>query len=57
MVQDGKVFGILKHENVVSLLGVCLEEPHLCLMMEFARVGALSRMLGKRKIPSDVLIA
>jgi len=56
VLQEGKLFWLLKHENVVGLLGVCLEEPNLCLVMEYARGGALNRMLGGRKIRPDVLI-
>ena len=37
-------------------LGVCLEEPNLCLVMEFARGGPLNRALHGRKIRPDVLI-
>jgi mitogen-activated protein kinase kinase kinase 9 len=56
VLQEGKLFWLLKHKNVVGLLGVCLEEPNLCLVMEYARGGALNRMLGGRKIRPDVLI-
>ena len=38
-------------------MGVCLEEPNLCLVMEFARGGPLNRILSSgRKIRPDVLI-
>jgi hypothetical protein len=43
VLQEGKLFWLLKHKNVVGLLGVCLEEPNLCLVMEYARGGALNR--------------
>jgi len=56
VLQEGKLFWLLKHKNIVGLLGVCLEEPNLCLVMEYARGGALNRMLGGRKIRPDVLI-
>lgn len=56
VMAEGKLFWLLKHKNIVGLLGVCLEEPNLCLVMEYARGGALNRMLGGRKIRPDVLI-
>ena len=43
-------------QNIISLMGVCLEEPNLCLVMEFARGGPLNRILSGRKIRPDVLI-
>ena len=44
-------------QNIISLMGVCLEEPNLCLVMEFARGGPLNRILSSgRKIRPDVLI-
>ena len=43
VLQEGKLFWLLKHKNIVGLLGVCLEEPNLCLVMEYARGGALNR--------------
>ena len=43
VLQEGKLFWLLKHKNIVGLLGVCLEEPNLCLIMEYARGGALNK--------------
>ena len=45
-----------RSQNIISLMGVCLEEPNLCLVMEFARGGPLNRILSGRKIRPDVLI-
>lgn len=54
--QEGKLFWLLKHENIVQLEGVCLEMPNLCLVMEYARGGSLNRVLSGRKIRPDVLV-
>ncbi|GFQ64571.1 mitogen-activated protein kinase kinase kinase 9 [Trichonephila clavata] len=54
--QEAKLFWLLDHVNIVTLKGVCLEEPNLCLVMEFARGGPLNRVLSGRKIPPDVLV-
>jgi len=56
VLQEGKLFWLLKYTNIVGLVGVCLEEPNLCLIMEYARGGALNKILGGRKIRPDVLI-
>ena len=57
VLQEGRLFWLLKHQNIISLMGVCLEEPNLCLVMEFARGGPLNRVLSSgRKIRPDVLV-
>ena len=47
ILQEGRLFWLLKHENIISLHGICLEEPNMCLIMEYARGGPLNRILGK----------
>lgn len=54
--QEAKLFWLLKHENIVTLKGVCLEIPNLCLVMEYAKGGSLNRVLAGRKIRPDVLV-
>uniref|UniRef100_A0A3B4B7E1 Mitogen-activated protein kinase kinase kinase n=1 Tax=Periophthalmus magnuspinnatus TaxID=409849 RepID=A0A3B4B7E1_9GOBI len=39
--QEAKLFAMLSHPNIMALLGVCLQEPHLCLVMEYALVRRL----------------
>nr|XP_040582160.1 mitogen-activated protein kinase kinase kinase 9-like [Lepeophtheirus salmonis] len=56
VLQEGRLFWLLKHQNIVDLLGICLDEPNLCLIMEYARGGPLNRILSGRKIRPDVLI-
>lgn len=57
VLQEAKLFWTLKHENIVSLRGVCLQPPKFCLIMEYARGGSLNRILSSnRRIPPDVLI-
>ncbi|KAL7630481.1 UNVERIFIED_CONTAM: hypothetical protein RMT77_019348 [Armadillidium vulgare] len=48
--QEARLFWLLKHENIVQLKGVCLKEPNLCLVMEYARGGSLSRILQQRRV-------
>ncbi|KAL3183571.1 hypothetical protein MRX96_033679 [Rhipicephalus microplus] len=54
--QEAQLFWRLAHPNVVSLLGVCLEPPNLCLVMEYARGGPLNRVLAGRRVPPEVLV-
>lgn len=54
--KEAKLFLLLQHENIVSLVGVCLKQPNLCLIMEYARGGSLNRVLAGRKVRPDVLV-
>ena len=56
--KEAKLFSILRHRNIVGLYGVCLEEPNLCLVLEYARGGALAKILGTygRRIPPSILL-
>ncbi|EMP27261.1 Mitogen-activated protein kinase kinase kinase MLK4 [Chelonia mydas] len=49
--QEAKLFSMLKHPNIIELHGVCLREPNLCLVMEFARGGSLNRALAGAATP------
>ncbi|MED6266774.1 hypothetical protein CHARACLAT_005529, partial [Characodon lateralis] len=54
--QEAKLFSMLQHPNTIKLEGVCLEEPNLCLVMEYARGGTLNRALTGRRIPPHILV-
>ncbi|XP_065691515.2 mitogen-activated protein kinase kinase kinase 21 isoform X2 [Patagioenas fasciata] len=65
--QEAKLFSMLRHPNIIALHGVCLREPNLCLVMEFARGGSLNRALaaaapgagasrGGGRIPPHILV-
>lgn len=56
VIKEAKLFCVLQHENIVSLEGVCLQEPNLCLVLEYCRGGSLNRVLAGRKIRPDVLV-
>ncbi|XP_051501637.1 mitogen-activated protein kinase kinase kinase 11-like [Myxocyprinus asiaticus] len=53
---EARLFAMLQHPNIITLKGVCLQEPNLCLIMEYASGGALSRALAGRRIPPHVLV-
>ncbi|XP_077996541.1 mitogen-activated protein kinase kinase kinase 9-like [Glandiceps talaboti] len=55
--QEAKLFWLLSHPNIIQLKGVCMQPPNLCLVLEYARGGALNRILsGGRRIPPDILV-
>ncbi|KAK6183726.1 hypothetical protein SNE40_011151 [Patella caerulea] len=54
--QEAKLFWLLDHPNISNLVGVCLKEPDLCLVMEYAAGGSLNRILGAQRIPPDILV-
>ncbi|XP_041828739.1 mitogen-activated protein kinase kinase kinase 9 isoform X2 [Melanotaenia boesemani] len=54
--QEAKLFAMLNHPNIMALLGVCLQEPNLCLVMEYARGGPLNRALYGKRIPPCTLV-
>ncbi|XP_040590322.1 mitogen-activated protein kinase kinase kinase 10 isoform X2 [Mesocricetus auratus] len=54
--QEARLFGALRHPNIIALRGACLSPPNLCLVMEYARGGALSRVLAGRRVPPHVLV-
>ncbi|KAM6912976.1 mitogen-activated protein kinase kinase kinase 9 [Xenentodon cancila] len=54
--QEAKLFAMLNHPNIMALLGVCLQEPNLCLVMEYARGGPLNRALAGKRIPPCMLV-
>jgi serine/threonine protein kinase len=58
VLQEAKLFWALRHPNIIQLIGVCLEQPNFCLIMEYAKGGSLGRLLSVRKngFPPYVLI-
>ncbi|XP_028597826.2 mitogen-activated protein kinase kinase kinase 10 [Podarcis muralis] len=54
--QEARLFAMLRHPNIIALRAVCLSPPNLCLVMEYARGGALNRALVGRKVPPHVLV-
>lgn len=54
--KEAKMFWSLNHENIATLRGVCLKPPNLCLVMEYAAGGSLTRVLSGRQIPPGILV-
>ncbi|XP_032955445.1 mitogen-activated protein kinase kinase kinase 21 isoform X2 [Rhinolophus ferrumequinum] len=51
--REARLFAMLRHPNIIELRGVCLRQPHLCLVLEFARGGALNRALAAANAAPD----
>ena len=56
VLQEASLFWVLNHRNIVRLKGICLEEPNLCLILEYCSGGPLNRVLAGKRIPPDVLV-
>ena len=58
VLQEARLFWILRHPNIIQLKGVCFHETHFCLVMEYAKGGSLGRLLNARKngFPPVILI-
>uniref|UniRef100_A0A8D0BAL7 Mitogen-activated protein kinase kinase kinase n=1 Tax=Salvator merianae TaxID=96440 RepID=A0A8D0BAL7_SALMN len=54
--QEARLFAMLRHPNIIALKAVCLSPPNVCLVMEYARGGALNRALAGKKVPPHVLV-
>jgi len=54
--REAKLFWFLNHDNIIKLKGVCVTEPNLCLVMEYARGGSLHQALNGRHLAPDVLL-
>uniref|UniRef100_A0A8D9AJB0 mitogen-activated protein kinase kinase kinase n=1 Tax=Cacopsylla melanoneura TaxID=428564 RepID=A0A8D9AJB0_9HEMI len=52
--QEGKLLRLLDHENIISLIAVCLQPPNLCLILEYARGGPLNRVLAQQKLKCSI---
>lgn len=57
VLSEAEKFAHLAHDNVCALVGVCLVKD-VCLVMEFARGGPLSKVLHERNLslPVDIIL-
>lgn len=56
VVKEARLFSLLSHMNIISLEGVCLKQPNLCIVLEYAKGGAINRFLTRRKLPPQILV-
>lgn len=57
VISEAEKFAKLAHNNVCALVGVCLVKD-ICLVMEYAKGGSLSKLLHERNIslPVDIIL-
>ena len=57
VLSEAEKFAHLAHENVCALVGVCLGKD-ICLVMEYAKGGPLSKVLHERNLslPVDIIL-
>jgi hypothetical protein len=58
VIREANLCWVFKHPNIIKLIGVCLDRPHYCLIMEYAKGGSLGRLLNAHKfvLPPLILI-
>ena len=54
--KEATVFWLLRHPNIISLLGICNRPPDFWLVMEYARGGSLAQVLSSTLLPLKVII-
>jgi serine/threonine protein kinase len=55
--QEGRLFFILNHANIVSLVGICLEKPNLLLVLEYCAGGPLTKVYHlAQEISADIVV-
>ncbi|KAK5893799.1 hypothetical protein CgunFtcFv8_006636 [Champsocephalus gunnari] len=53
--QEARLFAMLTHPNIIALKGVCLQEPNLCIIMEYASGGGFEPGSGRASYPAPHL--
>lgn len=56
VLDEARLFSLLNHKNIIGLFGVCLKKPNLCIVLEYAKGGALNHCLAGRPLPPAVLV-
>ena len=56
VIAEARNFSLLNHKNIISLIGVNLQEPNLCIVLEYAEGGPLNRCLAGRQLPPSILV-
>ncbi|XP_042192795.1 guanylate cyclase 2G [Callorhinchus milii] len=46
----------LKHENIISFFGVCIEPPNICIITQYCKKGSLKDVLKTRKFDLDWIL-
>uniref|UniRef100_A0A915JQ40 mitogen-activated protein kinase kinase kinase n=1 Tax=Romanomermis culicivorax TaxID=13658 RepID=A0A915JQ40_ROMCU len=56
--REARLFGLLSHKNIVQLLGVSLQAPNFCLILEYCAGESLNKILkhNTQKLSANILI-
>ncbi|ESO05209.1 hypothetical protein HELRODRAFT_111211 [Helobdella robusta] len=53
---EARMFWLLRHPNIISLLGVCNKPPNYFLVMDYAKGGPLSKILRDNMLPPKIIV-
>ncbi|XP_061564090.1 guanylate cyclase 2G [Cololabis saira] len=53
IIAEFNVMKEMKHENLVQFFGVCVEPPHVCLVIQYCKKGSLKDVLKASDIDLD----
>lgn len=54
--EESRLLWGLGHENIVSLLGLSMQTPDKCFVMEYAQGGSLHDVLMAMRIRPDIIV-
>ena len=57
VLTEASRFALLKHRNICTLLGVCMDFPEVGIVMQYARGGSLSKTVHSPTIQLPVAVA
>lgn len=52
-IREVEIMSRLRHPNITSFYGACLEEGHACLVMEYMENSSLDKFLDGKPVPLD----
>jgi serine/threonine protein kinase len=48
-LREVEIMRSLRHPNIVEFMGVCIEQPNICIVTEYLKKGSLHDLLRERK--------
>jgi serine/threonine protein kinase len=52
--KEVEILNQLRHPNVVLYMGVCLKQPHVCILTEWCERGSLHDLIHDQEFTMDV---
>lgn len=53
---EGELIAMCSHINIAKVFGACTTPPNFCLVLEYARGGALSSVLARTTLEPTVIV-